>query len=150
MSAAFVRTEFKTFVGANIGAEKLIDFTGEYRELNELLKAYAVPSLSPWTGIEFIGNDEEPITIGSSNTSGKYRETGVVSIHTVGIAKLGGSATILSRAESLRSKLRGIRLGPIHVTSVTPPNFQDGATLQFEGGWMSATFLVAYEYDYDF
>ena len=152
MSSAFVRSSFKTFVSANNSGETLVDFTGEYRELKDILSANAISFSSPWMAIEFIPSTEEMITVGTNNTAGKYRELGAVIIHVVGVAKLGGSDTILARAEALKNALRGRRIGTgskIIIESVTPPNFKDGATLQFDGGFTAASIIVAYEYDMD-
>lgn len=152
MSSSYVRTAFKTFVSENNSGETLVDLTGEYRELKEILNAYEISFSSPWMAIEFIPAVEELVTIGTSNQSGKYRETGGVVIHVVGVAKLGASDTILARAESLKNSLRGRRIGEdgkIIIESVTPPNFKDGATLQFDGGFTAASLIVAYEHDTD-
>lgn len=126
--------------------------TGEYRELKEILTSYSIGFSSPWMAIEFIPADEQPITVGTNNASGKYRETGVVTIHIVGVAKLGGADSILTRAENLKNALRGRRIGTpddVIIESVTPPNFKSGATLQFDGGFTACTMLVAYQYDMD-
>jgi hypothetical protein len=151
MSSSYVRTEFKNYISANIGSETLIDLSGEYREIKELLADESIASGEVWTGIEFIAGDEIPITIGSDNTKGKYRETGAVYLHIVGLARLGtsGNAATLARAEALRDKLRGKRLGSIFVESITPPQNNDGGTFNFGQGYSSISFLVEYMNDKD-
>ncbi len=149
MSSLYVRQQFTGFLAAEIPSEKVLDLTSLYGELKDALGDAGIPPRTPWIGIEFIGNDEVPITIGSTNTAGKYRETGAVYVHVVDIAKLGGSSSILLRAEALRDLFRGRRLGRVLVDSVTPPNFDSGATLNFEGGYMSASILIGYDCDVD-
>lgn len=149
MSSSYVRTQFKNFLGAN-STENLVDLTGEYGELQDVLAASSVGPNDPWVGIEFMGDDEVPITIGSNNTHGKYREHGAVYIHVVDIAKLAVSSSILTRAETLRSLLRGQKIGSVFIESLTPVSFDGGATLQFEGGYMSGSFILSYLCDFDF
>jgi len=149
MSASYVRDQIESFIAANAPAENYIDLTAEFRELDEMLNDYSIGRNDPWLGVQFIGNGEEPITVPATNDSGKYRELGVVYFHIVGVAAIGAGTSILSRAETLRNLLRGRRIGKIRVNSVAPPNFEAGATLQFEGGWTSASLLVDYEYDLD-
>jgi hypothetical protein len=150
MSASYVRTQMKLFLDNNLPAETYVDLTAESRELRELLDAYSITRNTPWLGLQFIGNSEEPITIPARNDAGKYREIGAMYIHVVDIAKIGAGNDILTRVEAIRNLFRGRRIGDlIKVESVTPPNFEAGATLQFEGGWTSASVIVSYEYDID-
>lgn len=149
MSSAYVRTQIKSFLTANAPTEKQVDLTGLYEELPDALAAFSVGPNDTWLGLEFLGEDEVPITVGSTNTKGKYRETGAVYIHVVDIAKLAVSSSILTRAETLRNLFRGRRIGTIYIESVTPVSFESGATLQFEGGYMSGSFLLGYQADLD-
>lgn len=150
MSASYVRDQIKLFLDNELPGEKYMDLTAEGRELREALAANGIQRNDPWLGLQFIGNSEEPITIPARNDSGKYREIGAVYIHVVDIAKIGAGNSILARVETLRNLFRGRRIGDlIKVESVTPPNFEAGATLQFEGGWTSASVIVSYEYDID-
>lgn len=149
MSSSAVRTAFKTFLSTYAPTENVVDLTGRFDELQDML---AEESLGPddlWLGIEFIGSDEIPITVGATNTSGKYRETGAVYIHIVDIAKSGVDDLILARAETIRGLFRGQRIGSIYIESVTPVNFAAGAALQFEGGYMSGSFIIGYLSDID-
>jgi hypothetical protein len=149
MSSKHVRDTFSDYLLANFPLEKSIDLTAEFRDLQELLAAYSIGRHEPWLGIQYIGSDEMPVTVPASNTQGKYRETGMILLHIVGVAKIGTGAEILTRAENFRSKLRGQRLGKVLIESVSPPNFEAGATLQFEGGFTSASITIVYEYDLD-
>ena len=84
----------------------------------------------------------------STNTQGYYREVGVVFLHIVSLASLGVADSIIDRAETIRSAFRGKRLGEIVILSVGVPNFQDGSTLQFDGGYSSATIDIDYRRDF--
>ena len=149
MSSKYVRDEIKSFIDAN-SAEPLIDLTGEFDNIKDLVIKAGLQRQDPWVGIQFIGSDEIPITVGSTNVQGKYRESGSIYIHVVDVAKLGAADAILNRSEALRDLLRGQRIGNrIVIESVTPTNFGEGATLSFEGGYTSGSFLVGYEYDKD-
>jgi hypothetical protein len=149
VSSSTVRSAFIAFLGTNAPTEKLVDLTGQYADLEDMLDEQSITPDEPWLGIQFVGGDEQPITIGSSNIKGKYRESGAVYIHIVDIAKLGVSGTLLSRAETLRDLFRGQKIGTTLVESVTPANFEAGATLRFEEGFMSCSFIVGYQYDLD-
>jgi hypothetical protein len=151
VSSNFVRTEFKNFITAALTPpDTLIDLSGQYSELDNLLSDQGVSLGGIWTGIEFFPGDEIPISIGSNNTQGKYRENGTVYIHVVGIASLGaGSQTILDRAEVLRNALRGQRLGSIFVESVSPPSFNDSDSFGFGQGYVAVSFLVGFQNDLD-
>lgn len=149
MSSFYVRDQIKTFVAANFPSETALDLTSLYDELQDFLEENSVAPDSPWLGIQFIGYDEIPVTLVSGNTTGKYRETGGIYFHIVDVAKLGGAGSILTRGEALRDLMRGQRIGRILIESVSPLNFDSGATLRFEGGFMSASFIASYEYDND-
>ena len=145
MSSSYVRSTFLSELTAGLPTVKFLDISGVFDEMEDFLAANSVTMLTPWVGLEYIGNDEIPITINSYNNKGKYRETGVVSIYIVDVAKLSVGATIVTRAETIRNFLRGRRFGNIIVTSVSPVNFGGGAGLNFEGGWTSGMVNVAYE-----
>jgi len=147
MSSVYVRTQIKTFINTEFPAENLIDLSGQYETMDQIKDNEGLGHDDPWLGIEFIANDEVPITVPATNSQGRYREDGAVYFHVVEVASLGNSGTILSRGEALRDKLRGQRIGSIIVESITPLNFGSGATLQFEGGYTSASFIVAYKRD---
>lgn len=147
MSSVFVRTEIKNYISTLAPTETLIDLSAQYDDIEDMIEDSGLTRMDKWLGIQFVGSDEVPIALGNAN-SGLYRESGVVYIHVVDVAKLGVADSILARAEVLRNLLRGQRIGgQIMIESVTPPNFSIGATLSFEGGYQSASFLVSYERD---
>ena len=150
MSSVNVRTAIANFLAANAPTEKQIDLTAQYAELKELIEDAGLGPEESWIGLQFIGDDEIPITVPATNTQGRYRETGAIFIHVVEIAsklRLGGGNPLLTRGETLRNLMRGRRIGAILIESVTPMNFEAGATLQFEGGYMSGSFVASYQYD---
>lgn len=147
MSSSTVRTAFKGALTTNFSSQPLVDLTDQHSYLSDILDAASVTSSTPWLGINFQAGGEEPITVNATNDHGKYRETGLAHIHVVDIAKLGASDTILSRAEAIRNYFRGRNMSGVIVLSVTPPSFDSGTTLDFEDGWVSASFMCEYQMD---
>lgn len=149
MSSIFVRDKVKKFITEAMPTETLVDLTADFQELEDLLdEAGVAEGGGPWIGIQFIGSEELPIDVGATNTKGTYRESGVIFIHVVNIARIGGHNGILARTETLRNKLRGIRIADkIIIESVSPATFGSGATLSFEGGYTSALVQVDYHTD---
>lgn len=147
MSSSYVRSEIKTFLSANSAESDIIDLTAQYSSLTNMLSDNGVGRNDPWLGLQFIGSSEEPITLNSGNTVGKYREIGSIFLHIVERVKNTVADDILTRSEALRTLLRGQRINDIIIESVSPPNFESGATLQFEGGYQSASIIVSYERD---
>jgi hypothetical protein len=129
-------------------SEKVIDLSAQYADIEDMVAEAGITRDDIWLGLQFVGNDEVPISLAQGPTVGLYRETGMIYIHVVDLAKLGVGDAILTRAEAIRNLLRGTRIdGQIKIESVSPPNFGVGATLSFEGGYISATFMAAYERD---
>jgi hypothetical protein len=149
MSSKVVRQEIKQYLVDNFPTETFIDLDGAFQEVRDLVADAGITSNDPWIGLQFIGNEEIPITVGSTNTSGKYREIGAVYIHVIEIARLNVGSSILDRAELLRDNLRGQRINGIIIESVSPVNFGIGASLDFEGGYTSGSFIMTYERDLD-
>ena len=148
MSSSYVRTELKNFITASIPSEdKVVDLTGEYDNLRKVLAKNSINHTDNWLGLQFIANDEEVVTLSAGNNAGKYREFGALYLHVVSPAQIGVADVILPRTEIIRNTFRGQRIGDILIQSVTPPNFESGATLQFEGGYQSASVIVTYERD---
>jgi hypothetical protein len=147
MSSLDVRTAFKTFITAQNPAEQIVDMTAVFDELQDFLADNGIAPGNPWVGIQFLASEELPITINADGNNGRYREIGSIYIHVVDEAKLGVGDLILTRVEAIRNSLRGKRIGDIIIESVTPANFEFGAALQFEGGYMSGTFICNYERD---
>lgn len=149
MSSLSVRTAVISFLETNSPSETFIELDGQYDNIQGVVEEAGLTLDDSWVGVQFIGNDEVPISVGSNNTEGKYRESGAIYIHIVDVAKLGVSGTILTRGEALRDLLRGRRIGSIFIESMTPINFGPGAALQFEDGYMCGTFILGYLNDND-
>jgi len=147
MSSVYVRTELKAFLVAAVSAETYIDLSGQFSDIEDLVIGAGITMSDPWVGLQFLGSDEEPVSVPATNAVGKYREYGSIYIHVVGVAVLGESVNILTRAETLRDALRGKRINDVVIQSVTPANFGLGATISFEAGYTSASFIVNYERD---
>lgn len=128
--------------------ETVIDLTGHYEDLRQMVTDAGVQPDAPWLGLEFIGDTEEPVSLAADNSKGLYREYGVLQLHVVAVAKIGVGAGLESRAEALRNLFRGRRIGGIIVESVSPVNTGPGATLEFEGGYVSGTVSVIFHYDF--
>lgn len=147
MSSVYVRTQIKNFITANVPSETIIDLTAQYQEIAKLLNNASLSMKDPWLGIQFIGADETPVSVQATNTTGLYRETGAIYLHIVEATSPNLVDNILARSEALRDALRGQRIGDIIIESVDPPNFENGATLEFEGGYTSASVVVGYYRD---
>jgi hypothetical protein len=148
MSSQAVRDIIVDFIQTSFPAEKLVDLTAEYQDINDLIKAYNIGPKDPWLAVQFVGSEENPIDIAANNVQGKYRESGIINLHVVEIVKLGMKSTLIPRADAVRKALRGKRLGELVVKRVGPPITGVGATLSFSGGYTAA--LVEINYDYDF
>lgn len=149
MSSSAVRTAMLNFIAAAAPTENVIDLSGQFGEIQELIADAGLDMDDPWLGVQFVGNDDSPITVGANNVVGMYRETGVVYIHVVDVAKLGGAGSIITRGETLRDAFRGMRIGDILIEGMTPINFDAGTTLRFSGGYMAASFLIDYTREYN-
>jgi len=147
MSSSYVRTQIKAFIATNFPTEKLIDLTGEYAELKDFLAYNSITYNSPWLGIDFVGADEVPIAVTTTTSKGCYRETGSIYFHVTEPVKHVAASNIISRGETLRTGLRGQRIGDIIIEGVTPISTSGGTTLEFEGGFTSGSFFVNYYRD---
>lgn len=149
MSSLSVRNKIKNFITSNIPEEsKVVDLTAEFDYLDKLLERNGIShSNKSWLGLEFIGGDEEPITVPATNNSGKYREGGAIYLHVVGRAALGVGSSLVARAEIIRSRFRGQNINGLRVQTITTLNTNAGATLQFENGWVAGSILIGYEHD---
>lgn len=149
MSSLYVRDKVKEFFVAELTSQEpyLIDLTGDFENISQLLARQGVTGNTSWVGLQFIGNDEVPRALSASNNTGKYREVGAIFIHVVEKAKLGIAQVILQRAEVIRDAFRGRRIEDILIESVQPTNFSTGATLNFEGGYTSGSIVLTYERD---
>ena len=147
MSSEYVRSQIISFIESNLTDETAIDLSGEFDNLEALLAREGITGRDNWLGLQFIGSDEIPIAVSSTNTTGCYRETGAIFLHIAEKARLGIGALIIARAETIRNAFRGVRIGDILVESVTPVNFNSEATLNFEGGYTSGSVIISYERD---
>jgi len=145
LSSSYVRTQMTDFVTNNSSETEIIDLSIQYETITDIVSS---PD-AIWLGMEFFGDTEVPITVPATNTQGKYRETGAVYFHVVEPNSSTAKDNILTRGEALRDLLRGQRIGSILIEEVSTLNYGSGATLQFEGGFVSASFLASYERDLD-
>ena len=147
MSSLSVRTQIKDFLEDESG-ETVIDLTTEFAEMRTLLTENDVQPDAPWLGLQFIGDEELPVSLAATNEIGLYRETGSIVLHICAIARIGVGDSILSRAEDLRNLFRGRRINNIIIEAVTPTNTGPGSTLEFEGGYVSGTVTISYHADF--
>lgn len=146
MSSKPVRTALREFLEDNV-TEPVVDLTGHFQELRTLLEEAEVGDDAPWLGVEFISGPEEPVSLTANNEQGLYREYGLLQLHICEAARLGAGVSLEDRGELLLNLFRGRRIGGIVVESVTPINTGPGATLEFEGGYVSGTVTVTFHYD---
>jgi len=146
MSSSQVRTAIKDLLDDE-SAENVVDITGHFEDFKVLLQDEGIQPNAPWLGLEFIGDDEIPISLSATNELGLYRETGLIVLHVAAEAKIGVGDSLVQRGEVLRNLFRGRRIGNIVIESVTPINTSRGATLEFDGGYMSGTINMAYYCD---
>ena len=53
MSSSHIRQAIKTFIEANT-SETLVDLTGHFEDLREMLEVSGVAPDAPWLGIDFV------------------------------------------------------------------------------------------------
>jgi len=147
MSSLIVRNTIKSFITTNLPLEKLVDLSGEFDHLNDLLAHNRVTGQMNWIGIQFIGNSETTTSLNANNSAGCYRELGTIILNIVDVSRVGVASKILLRAEICRNLFRGRNISGIRIEEVSPPNFSDGATLNFEGKYTSASIYIGYESD---
>lgn len=147
MSSTNVRTLTKDFLAEYAPTEILIDLSTQFEELRDVLADAEVEPAAPWLGIEFVGDEELPVSLSATNEIGLYREIGLIILHVCAEAKIGVQDSMLARGEVLRNLFRGRRIGSIVIEGVTPINFGAGATLEFEGGYVSGTIVINYHAD---
>ena len=144
MSSKYVREQTISFITDNLPSEEdVIDLTAEFDEMNDLLDSSGLTYEDNWLGCQFIGTDENPIAVGNRD----YRESGSIFLHVVAPAKKGVRASLIDRAEAIRDAFRGKRQNDVVFESVTPPNFEAAATLQFQDGWTACSVIVNYYRD---
>jgi hypothetical protein len=150
VSSKFVRDSILQFLEDNTECENIIDLTAQFDELQDLMSQYGLTLNDSWIGVQFIGNEEIPISIQSQNQTGCYREIGAIYIHVVAVSQIGVHNHILTRAEAIRDLIRGRRINDsIIIEQVSPPNFGEGITLNFESGYTAAAITIFYRRDID-
>jgi len=143
MSSKDLRDQIKTFLTANT-AETVVDISGEFRTLIDVAQYNSITPDDNWVAIQFIGSDEEPISIESKC----YREFGSIFIHVIAPIQIDVvNVNIIDRAETLRSLFRGKRINDIVIESVAPLNTEAGTTLEFDNSFTSGTFFINYYRD---
>ena len=152
MSSKTVRDAIKNYLSSTHPTENIIDITEEIEDLQDLIEgAGLVYQEDAWLGIDFIGFDEYPIDVLATNTTGKYREEGVLMIYVVEAVNkqdvMNPRDRILVRAENILNSLRGKRLNGVVIERLTTPNFQAGSNLQFEGNYVSAMLSATFHFD---
>lgn len=147
MSSAAVRSHIFNFLQTEFPTEKVIDLSAEYEDIEDLMKENGISLETPWLGLQFVGDEEEPVALNVSNTEGGFREYGGVYFHVVAPAQIGVATSLVTRADNIRKKLRARRFGTMLIERVTPPNTESGAAMQFDFGFMSASFIATYYMD---
>jgi flagellar biosynthesis component FlhA len=149
MSSKYVRDEIKSFITTNIPSEtNVLDLTMVFEDIEDFLTRKGVNYDENWIGLQFVGAEEEPITVRASNDVGCYRESGAIYVHVIAPATRDMADTLLDRAETVRNAFRGQRIDTnIMIDTVAPPNSEVGTALEFEGGWQSAAVLINYRRD---
>lgn len=143
MSSKETRVQIIDYFKAN-SAETLVDISGEFRDLIDVATYNNITFEDDWVALQFIGADEEPISIDTNC----YREFGVVFFHVIAPIQINVvNDNILDRTEALRSMFRGKRINDIVIESVTPLSTEAGTTLEFDNGFTSGTFYINYYRD---
>lgn len=148
MSSGAFRTAILNHLKTNT-SENIIDLSGEYEEVQEMLTHNGLQMGATWVGVQFFPSDEFPVDVVGEYKKGHYREEGMVYLHIVDLAYFGAASAITTRADAIRDLLRGARISNnIVIEKVVPVIFGRGATLNFEGGYTAG--LVSFEYRRDF
>lgn len=146
MSSVAVRTLVRNFLTAE-SDEDVVDLVGHFEDLKVMLADSNIQPDAPWLGLDFSSDVEEPVSLSADQSKGLYREYGLILLHVCAVAKIGVGTSLETRGEALLNLFRGRRIGGIIVEQVTPLNTGPGATLEFEGGYVSGTVTVRYHYD---
>jgi len=147
MSSSYVRSQIKTYLGTNFPTENVVDLTAQYRSIGDILSDEGITHNDNWLGIQFSSSEERVISIPADNSQGLYREVGIIFLHIVEPVRKDVVDLLLARSEDLRDSFRGKRIGDVVVEEVSPPSFENGTTIQFEGGYTSASVIVSYYRD---
>lgn len=146
MSSAQVRSAIRGFLTSD-STEDVVDLTGHFEDLRQLLSDSNIQPDAPWLGLEFSTGGEEPVSLAADNEKGLYREYGIILLHICAVARVGVGSNLESRGEVLLNLFRGQRIGSVVVERVTPINTGHGATLEFDAGYVSGTMTIEYHSD---
>lgn len=146
MSSLAVRTAIKDFLDDN-SEETVIDLTAESEDFKILLSESGVQPDAPFLGLQFIGGETRPISLAATNDQGLYREFGSVILHVCDIGRIGVGNSLLTRGEALINLFMGQRIGDIVIDSLSQMNTEVGATLEFEGGYVSGSIQITFYRD---
>lgn len=147
MSSSYVRTQIKNFITTFHPGENLIDLTSQYNSIGDVLSDASLTHNDNWLGVQFSSSEERTISVHATNSTGLYREVGIIYLHIVEPVQKNVADLILARSEDLRDSFRGRRIGDMVIEDISPPNFETGATIQFEGGYTSASVVISYYRD---
>lgn len=146
MSSVAVRNAVRQFLDDN-SDETVVDLTGHFENLRDMLNDADVQPDAPWLGLDFSSDGEEPVSLTADNDRGLYREFGLIHLHVCAVAKIGVGSNLESRGEALLNLFRGRRIGNIIIQRVNPLNTGPGATLEFDAGYVSGTVTAEYKFD---
>lgn len=142
----YAREQIINHLESNSG-ENFIDLTAAYQEIKELLADEDLQPDDDFVGLEFIGGEIVPVSLAANERVGLYREVGALLVHICAQAKIGVGQVILTRGEALQKLFFGRRLGDVVIDEVRDINTAQGASLNFDGGYVSGTFQVGYYRD---
>ncbi len=69
MSSSYVRTQIFSFLESN-SQETVVDLTAQFGEIKEFIEDNDVEPDSPWLGVQFVGDGEEPVGLAATNDQG--------------------------------------------------------------------------------
>ena len=150
MSSKTVRDSINTFLTTSLPGEKIFDLTAEGKEMQDFIDSRGTDFDTDWYGLQFEADPEIPVSVPATNTSGKWREEGLVFVHIVTPVVTDTAImknNLVDRAEIIKNLLRGKRIDGIIILTVGQPNFESGATLEFEGGFQSCSMIINYQKD---
>lgn len=158
-----VEVKIRTFLDAQFPSEKFMEIDGQFEDLKKALtdnthpfvqdppgtpKPISISMTEPWTGLQYVADVEQAVSVPATNTTGTYRETGFIAIHVVNKAQIGVERGIKTRCEAFQNAFRGKDIDGVRIVGIVPYNFSNGTTLDFVGGgYVSATITLSYEYD---
>lgn len=147
MSTKYVRDKFKTFLATEYPTLKVVDISGEYLEFADLLQEQSIGPDDNFLAVQFIGDRIDTVSLSASNGSGGYRERGAIFLHVVEPVSRQAMDNILTRGDSYIDTLTNRRIDNLVIDQVNPINTAQGATLEFQGGYISGSIYTTYYRD---